>query len=125
MKKITILTTFLALSTLLISMRPVHQTQINIISPKVNAMYKTGQIVDVHVKLSCEEKLKTVVLEITQQDNKVLLSKSLKTDGKRTLEEKMTWKIPTADPSVFTLSVHATDEDGHSSSKIVQFNANF
>lgn len=125
MKKTIVLITFLSLAMCLMSLLCIHQTQINIISPKVNALYKTGQIVDIHVQLKCEEKLKTVVLEITQQDGKILLSKKPNTDGKRNSEEKMTWKIPMSDPSVLTLSVNATDEDGHRSSKVVQFNANF
>ncbi len=103
---------------------PYHDTRFTIISPKANVVFKDGQMVDVHFKINCEAMLQSIEYSIADQDDKILFEKSLNIVKKRDWEEKTTWKIPSNKPAVFTLSIKATDVDGHSSSKIIQFNAN-
>ena len=127
MKLLIFLILFFVVALLLISAsaHTFHDTRITIISPKANAVFKDGQMVDIHFKLNCEEMLQSIEYSITNQDEKILFGRSISITKKRDWEEKFAWKIPSNKPAVLTLSIKATDVDGHSSSKIVQFNANF
>ena len=118
MKKNIVLSLVLMLGILFISARLVHETHITIISPKTDTAFKKGQTIPIHFKAHCGEKLKTVIYTLTDQDDKVLFSKSPDVAGKNEVEEKTTWTITQTDPSVLMLSIEAKDVDG-------QFNVNF
>ena len=125
MEKIKHFIALISLAILCQSVQQLHETHITIISPKVDVSYKNGQVVDVHFKVRCGEKLQKVVYTIADQNNKVLFSKNLTVAGKNAIEEKTTWTIIQTDPSVLTFSIEASDVDGHSSSNLVQLNVNF
>ena len=125
MKKTIFLFFVLMLGILFISARLWHETLITVISPKANMSYKKGQIVDIHFKVKCGEKLKSLNYDITDQDNKVLFSKQPNVKDKHTYEEKSSITITQTDPSVLTLNIEAKDADGHGSSKTIQVNVNF
>lgn len=121
--KFLMVLTFMAI--VFMSAQSLHETHITIISPKVDISYKKGQIIDIHFKVQCGEKLKSVNYTITDQNDKVLFSKNPNVVGKNAIEEKTTWTITQTDPSVLMLSIEAKDADGHGSSKVLQFNVNF
>jgi hypothetical protein len=124
LKSILSAVALLMLAMVFLSAHFMHETHITIISPKAETTYKTGQIVNIHFKLRCGEKLRSVEYRLTDQNDNVLMVKKPNVMGKTAIEEKSSWKIIQTDPSVLTLFIEATDADGHTSNKVIQFNVN-
>lgn len=107
------------------SFKPMHDTHIKIISPKLNSVYTKGQTVDIHFKVTYEKAIKSVEYSITNQNGKALLSKNINGNDRKIIEEKIQWPVDITTAAILKLVVKSTDFSGHTNVKKSQFSVNF
>lgn len=126
MKKYSFIGLLLLTTLCISSVKPLHKANIEIVSPTANQSVKTGETINIKAIANCEEALLSATISIVDAaTDKILFTASPNVKGKFKTDLNAAWKVSVTDPSVLTLTIAVRDGDGHGSSKMLQFNANF